>query len=238
MIPYVVINGVTSKTINGLLISNLPAISKPMIRTNTETIDGRDGDITTTLGYSAYDKTFDIGLHGEYNVDDVIKYFDSCGEVIFSNEPDKYYRFAIYNQIDFTKLLRFKKASITMHVQPFKYDADATESVYNYPNGTASANISVRNKGNIYSKPILTITGAGAVTVTLNNTQILTLALGTGKTIIIDAEQMNAYDLAGNYLNRQVTGDYSKLILSAGLNNLVISGNISKVKLDRVSRWI
>ena len=49
MIPYVVINGVTSKTINGLLISNLPAISKPMIRTNTETIDGRDGDITTTL---------------------------------------------------------------------------------------------------------------------------------------------------------------------------------------------
>lgn len=232
MIPYVVINGVTSKTINGLLISNLPAISKPMIRTNTETIDGRDGDITTTLGYNAYDKTFDIGLHGEYNVDDVIKYFDSCGEVIFSNEPDKYYRFAIYNQIDFTKLLRFKKASITMHVQPFKYDANEAERTF------ATGTFSVRNIGNIYSKPVLTITGTGAVTVTLNNTQILTLALGTGKTIIIDAEQMNAYDTSGNYLNRSVTGNYDDLRLNVGINNIVIGGTITQAKINRISRWI
>lgn len=232
MIPYVVINGVTSKTINGLLISNLPAISKPMIRTNTETIDGRDGDITTTLGYSAYDKTFDIGLHGEYNVDDVIKYFDSCGEVIFSNEPDKYYRFAIYNQIDFSKLLRFKKASVTMHVQPFKYDANEAERTFTI--GT----FSVRNIGNIYSKPVLTITGTGAVTVTLNNTQILTLALGTGKTIIIDAEQMNAYDTSGNYLNRSVTGNYDDLRLNVGINNIVIGGTITQAKINRISRWI
>lgn len=232
MIPYVVINGVTSKTINGLLISNLPAISKPMIRTNTETIDGRDGDITTTLGYSAYDKTFDIGLRGEYNVDDVIKYFDSCGEVIFSNEPDKYYRFAIYNQIDFSKLLRFKKASVTMHVQPFKYDANEAERTFTI--GT----FSVRNIGNIYSKPVLTITGTGAVTVTLNNTQILTLALGTGKTIIIDAEQMNAYDTSGNYLNRSVTGNYDDLRLNVGINNIVIGGTITQAKINRISRWI
>ena len=232
MIPYVVINGVTSKTINGLLISNLPAISKPMIRTNTETIDGRDGDITTTLGYSAYDKTFDIGLRGEYNVDDVIKYFDSCGEVIFSNEPDKYYRFAIYNQIDFSKLLRFKKASVTMHVQPFKYDANEAERTF-----TTGA-FSVRNIGNIYSKPVLTITGTGAVTVTLNNTQILTLALGTGKTIIIDAEQMNAYDTSGNYLNRSVTGNYDDLRLNVGINNIVIGGTITQAKINRISRWI
>ena len=232
MIPYVVINGVTSKTINGLLISNLPAISKPMIRTNTETIDGRDGDITTTLGYSAYDKTFDIGLHGEYNVDDVIKYFDSCGEVIFSNEPDKYYRFAIYNQIDFSKLLRLKKASVTMHVQPFKYDANEAEKTF------ATGTFSVRNIGNIYSKPVLTITGTGAVTVTLNNTQILTLALGTGKTIIIDAEQMNAYDTSGNYLNRSVTGNYDDLRLNVGINNIVIGGTITQAKINRISRWI
>lgn len=238
MIPYIVLNGVTSKNVNGLLIQNLPPISKPLLRTSTETVDGRDGDIVNVLGYAAYDKTFNIGLRGEYNVDDVIKFFDTSGRVIFSNEPDKYYNFAIYNQIDFNKLIRFKTASVTMHVQPFKYDADATESVYNYPNGTASAAISVRNKGNIYSKPILTITGAGAVTVSLGNTQILSLALGTGGTIIIDTEKMNAYDLAGNCLNRQVTGDYSNLILNAGLNDLVISGSITEVKIDRVSRWI
>lgn len=238
MIPYIVLNGVNSKNVNGLLIQNLPPISKPLLRTSTETVDGRDGDIVNVLGYAAYDKTFNIGLRGEYNVDDVIKFFDTSGRVIFSNEPDKYYNFAIYNQIDFNKLIRFKTASVTMHVQPFKYDADATESVYNYPSGTTSATISVRNKGNIYSKPILTITGAGTIAVSLGNTQILSLALGEGTTIIIDTEKMNAYNLAGNYLNRQVTGDYSNLILNAGLNDLVISGSITEVKIDRVSRWI
>ena len=54
---YIIINGVSSKTIEGLLIQTLPPISKPKIRTSAEEIDGRDGDVVTTLGYAAYDKT-------------------------------------------------------------------------------------------------------------------------------------------------------------------------------------
>ena len=91
MIPYIVLNGKTSTTVTGLLISELPTISKPKQRTEVKNIDGRDGDIVTPLGFSAYDKTLKIGLRGQYNVDDVISYFNSSGKVIFSNEPDKYY---------------------------------------------------------------------------------------------------------------------------------------------------
>ena len=119
-----------------------------------------------------------------------------------------------------------------MHVQPFKYDANEAERTF------TTGTFSVRNIGNIYSKPVLTITGTGAVTVTLNNTQILTLALGTGKTIIIDAEQMNAYDTSGNYLNRSVTGNYDDLRLNIGINNIVIGGTITQAKINRISRWI
>ena len=54
--PYILINGVDSRTITGLLITELPPISKPLQRTLVETIDGRDGDIVTPLGFSAYDK--------------------------------------------------------------------------------------------------------------------------------------------------------------------------------------
>ena len=57
---YVVINGRSSKELIGLAINELPPISKPSLRTRVETIDGRDGDIITDLGYSAYDKTFTI----------------------------------------------------------------------------------------------------------------------------------------------------------------------------------
>ena len=130
MIPYIIINGVKSTNINGLLVQKLPPITRPKIRTEVEEIDGRDGDIVTQLGFEAYDKTLTIGLYGDYNVDEVIKYFNSGGRVIFSNEPDKFYNFYIYEKIDFNKLVNFKTANVTMHVQPFKYDADERELTF------------------------------------------------------------------------------------------------------------
>lgn len=118
---YIILNGVKSTTLKGLLIQSLPPISKPLIRTQVEEIDGRDGDIVTKLGYSAYNKEISIGLYGDYDVDDIISYFDSQGTVTFSNEPDKYYNYEIIEQIDFERLIRFKTATVTFHVQPFKY---------------------------------------------------------------------------------------------------------------------
>lgn len=120
---YITLNGKKSTEIKGLLIQALPPITKPLIRTQIEEIDGRDGDIITKLGYSAYDKELSIGLFGNYNIDDVISFFDSEGTVIFSNEPDKFYYYQIIQQIDFEKLIRFKTATVIMHVQPFKYAA-------------------------------------------------------------------------------------------------------------------
>lgn len=124
---YLVLNGIKSTSVKGLLIQSLPPISKPQIRTSIETIDGRDGDIVTKLGYSAYDKEVSIGLHGDFDIDDAIRYFDSEGTVVFSNEPDKYYKYQILEQIDFERLIRFRTATVKFHVQPFKYDDVAKE---------------------------------------------------------------------------------------------------------------
>lgn len=239
MIPYIVINGVSSRTINGLIIQTLPPISKPKIRTTVEEIDGRDGDVVTTLGYAAYDKTFTIGLAGDYNVDDVISYFNTSGQVIFSNEADKYYNFAMYEVIDFNKLLRFKTATVTMHVQPFKYSSEEGAINWTNTNQALYYNADIRNIGNVYSKPKLTITGSGTITVYLGLVQILEIALsGTTETIIIDVESMNATDPAGNYLNRQVTGDYSNLIFNVGVNNIRVVGTLTSVSIERYSRFI
>lgn len=132
MINYIELNGEKSTSVKGLIIQSLPPISKPKMRTSIETIDGRDGDIVTKLGYSAYDKQLSIGLHGDFDVDDAIAFFDSEGEVVFGNEPDKYYRYQILDQIDFERLVRFRTAKVKMHVQPFKYDAvDRTFEVVN-----------------------------------------------------------------------------------------------------------
>ena len=70
---YIILNGVNSNTITGLLIQELPPISKPLMRTQIDQIDGRDGDIVTKLGYGTVDKELSIGLHGNYDIDAVIE---------------------------------------------------------------------------------------------------------------------------------------------------------------------
>lgn len=170
MLNEIILNGISSNTLQGLLIQSLAPISKPMMRSKKEEIDGRDGDIITPLGYSSYDKTFSIGLSYNYDIDAIIKFFDSQGTVTFSNEPDKYYNYQILDQIDFERLLRFKTATVTMHVQPFKYPTSEEPAVFSrnriklqsYDQTTSGVTVKV-TEGLEYDQEIV-ITGNGTAT--------------------------------------------------------------------------
>lgn len=162
---YIILNNKNSNTISGLIIQELAPISKPLQRTQVETIDGRDGDIVTPLGYAAYNKKIKIGLYGDFDINEIIAYFATKGTAIFSNEPDKYYNYQILDQIDYERLVRFRVATVTMHVQPFKYSAtdgtitvDSSDTVSGEGSdialdGTAEAPFNVlRHKGNATQK--------------------------------------------------------------------------------------
>lgn len=346
---YCVLNGKKSTLIKGLLIQSLPPISKPLMRTSVEEIDGRDGDIVTRLGYSAYDKQMTIGLFGDYDIDEVIRYFDSEGIVIFSNEPDKYYKYQILAQIDYAKLLRFKTAIVTFHCQPFKYSAVdddilfTSELIKMKPYTTSIAGItatvekgvitvqgtainkadlfipamstiaesgqytqtisavgdvgglvyvgeipigrqitegetsisfeteqdyhiesvhiaipegesvdfeletqlyyndldsvSVFNRGNIYSRPALTIYGTDDITLHINGIPRFNIYLANEGYITLDGADMNAYK--GNRLmNRYVEGNYNDLRLDPGTNEISWIGTVNKIQFKDVSRWI
>lgn len=358
MINYIELNGEKSTNVKGLIIQSLPPISKPKMRTSIEEIDGRDGDIVTRLGYAAYDKEVSVGLHGDFDIDDAISFFDSEGEAVFGNERDKYYRYQILDQIDFERLVRFRTAKVKMHVQPFKYDAvdrtfdivnqflhvrdstankfgitvtssggsirvagRATSDVdFNVPvermtlSGsytlTASASgraagcalrlidgspsndrsfgctymelksdgdstmtatsdsgaeydalwldikagtsvdftlgvtmasnsfnqISLTNRGNVISRPTVTVYGSGNVELAINAVTVLSLSI-EGGSITVDAEEMNAY--RGNELmNRSVTGDYADLRLNVGENVLSWTGDVTGIRVEDFSRWL
>lgn len=356
MINYIELNGEKSTNVKGLIIQSLPPITKPKMRTSNATIDGRDGDVVTKLGYAAYDKEVSIGLHGDFDIDDAIAFLDSEGEVVFSNEPDKYYRYQILDQIDFKRLVRFRTAKVKMHVQPFKYDAvDRTFDIVNqflhvgdyeaYRFGitvissggsirvsgnatsdvdmvvpiesmslsgsytltasvsgsaagcalklidgspsrsfgdsyielrsdgdstmTAAADsnaeydalwldikagtsvdftldvtmaidrfneISLTNRGNVVSRPTVTVYGSGKVELAINAVTVLTFSI-EGGSITIDAEEMNAYH-GDALMNRRVTGDYADLALKVGENVLSWSGDVTGIKVEDFSRWL
>jgi len=230
---FVVINNQNSLELTGLYISKLPAISKPLIRTSSEEIDGRDGDIVTKLGYSAYDKELEIGLFGSYDINEIINFFNQDGIVTFSNEPDKYYKFQILENIDFEELQRFKTAVVKFHCQPFKFST-VEES------RTFSSSFFITNNGNIYSKPIITITGSGTINLSLNDESVLVINLdANGETIEFDLEKLEAYNPSTKVLsNRKVTGNYENLYLKVGKNEISWTGTVTQVRVKNYSRWI
>jgi predicted phage tail component-like protein len=356
VVNYIELNGEKSTSVKGLIIQSLPPISKPKMRTSIEAIDGRDGDVVTKLGYSAYDKQLSIGLHGDFDIDDAISFFDSEGEVVFGNEPDKYYRYQILDQIDFERLVRFRTAKVKMHVQPFKHDAvdrtfdivnqflhieDSTASKFGITatssdgsirvagnatsdvdievpverlslsgsytltasasgsaagcalrlidgstsksfgdsymelksNGdstmtaTADSNaeydalwldiragtsvdftlsvtmasnsfseISLTNRGNVVSRPTVTVYGSGNVELAINAVTVLSFSIDDGY-ITIDAEEMNAYH-GDALMNRHVTGDYADLRLNVGENVISWRGDVTGIRVEDFSRWL
>lgn len=230
---YVILNGVSSNTKTGLAIKELPPITKPLMRTIKEEIDGKDGDLITKLGYSAYDKTIEIGLYGTYDINEIISFFNSKGIITFSNESDKYYYYEIINQIDYNKLLKFKTASVVFHCQPFKYKVGETPIIL------TSGDNTITNDGNIYSKPILTITGSGNISISLGGNQIFSIDMSNNSKIVIDTNNMEAYDpTTGNLLNRIVTGNYENFKIESGTNTLSISGTITTATISNYERWL
>ena len=225
--------GIDSDTITGLIISELPPISKPKMKTTITKIDGRDGDIIEELGYESYTKGIKVGLSKNYDIDEVIKYFTGSGDLIMSNEPDKVYKCQILEKIDYNKLLRFKTATVKFYTQPFKYKKDEQKVVLNIDTETS---ISVDNIGLEKSKPIIKLTGSGTVAIQLNGATVFNYTFPENESeVIIDSIQEEAY-LNGFYKNRNMAGEFP--ILDIGENTISWSGNLTKIEIEPKSRWL
>lgn len=225
--------GIDSNTIPGLIICELPPITKPKMKTSIIKIDGRDGDIVEELGYESYTKNISIGLARNYKIDEVIKYFTGTGTLELSNEPNKIYNCKIIDKIDYEKLLRFKKAIVKFHTQPFKYLKNETIVEQTI---TTQTSINVENIGLEISKPIITLEGTGTIEISINNKTIFKYTFTDNETkVVIDSIEEEAY-LEGVYKNRNMLGEFPKF--QVGENIITWTGTITKIKIEPKSRWL
>jgi predicted phage tail component-like protein len=231
---YIIWNGKNSKTIEGLIIQELPPITKPKLRTQITEIDGKDGDFTDELGFGSYEKEVKIGLFGDYDINKTAKYFTGSGQIIFSNELDKYYNAAIYEQIDFKHLIAFREAIVKFHCQPFKYLVNEPVVDVTIEEQTE---ISVTNQGLETSKPIITLTGNGIVEISINGYAQFQYDFGGDTDVTIDSGLQDAYlGTPSNLKNRQMTGQFP--ILNPGDNIISWAGTLTEIKIKPNSRWL
>lgn len=221
--------GVASSTIGGLLISELPPITKPQMRIRETLIDGRDGSFIEELGYAPYDRQVSVGLHGNFDIDKVIKYFTGEGDIVFSNEPDKVYKARIVSQIDYQRLMRYRQATISFRCQPYKYK-------YNESASTFTSAFDIVNAGIESSKPKMTITGSGTIEISVNGNGVFSYTFPDGETqVVIDSELEDAY-LGDSLKNRNMNGEFP--ILQSGTNSIAWTGTVESIQIEPRSRWI
>lgn len=228
---YIVFKGQYSKHIDGLLICELPPITKPKMRTSITKIDGKDGDIVDYLGYESYTKTILIGLTRKYDIDEISAFFNGKGDLVMSNEPNKVYKAEIIDNVDYERLVRFKTAKVKFRVQPFKYLLDEPAFTLNV---TDQRSIKVSNQGLESSKPIITLYGSGTIAIKINNLDAFSIKIDDGF-VVVDSMEQEAYK-DGVLKNRMMVGEFP--MLKSGINTISWTGNLTKIIVDPKSRWL
>jgi phage-related protein len=224
---------IDSETIPGLIITNIPPITKPKMKTSITKIDGRDGDIIEELGYESYTKSIGIGLARNYDIDRVMKYFTGAGELIISDESDKVYKAQIIEKIDYERLIRFKTAVVKFYTQPYKYLKDEKSIILDINNETS---LKITNVGLEKSKPIITLEGTGTVEISLNGFNLFKYVFPENETkVVIDSLEEEAY-LDNVLKNRNMLGTFP--IFEVGENTISWSGNLTKISIEPKSRWL
>jgi phage-related protein len=233
MMNYIVWNGENSRSLTGLIIQELPPISKPAMRTEITQIDGKDGDISDFLGYGTYEKSVQIGLFGDYDINAIAKYFTGSGQVIFSNEPDKYYNAEITEQIDFERLVKFRKAEVVFRAQPYKYLVGEQPVSLEI---TEETSLTVTNTGLEPSKPIITLTGSEIVKISINGLAQFQINIDESY-VTVDSTLEEAYkDNTQTLKNRQMIGVFPTL--NPGENTITWTGSLTKISVLPMSRWL
>ena len=202
------------------------------MRVEETVIGGVDGSIIEELGYESYDKTVTVGLRVGADVDKIIEFFTGNGELVFSNEPDKYYIARIIKRVDYQRLLRYRVATVTFRVQPFKYDRVeiAREAT------SERQSMIVENLGNHTSKPLIILSGSGTVELSVNGNVVCRYTFPSDENSVwIDSEKQDAY-WGDTLKNRNMIGEFP--VFEKGNNVITWSGTVESIQIKKYSRWL
>lgn len=219
--PFFIYNNKSSLDY-GIIANKLPSILRASERVEKIKIDGRHGVLHQSDGtYEEILKSVECSLIDILEVDSICSWLKGKGEIIFSNEPDKFYKGYIINQIEFKKIFNTLKSFIVQfECEPFRYLLEGKDTVI-LTQGTK-----LYNQGTFESEPILTIEGSGDIDLIINNEIVKLKQLSTP--ITIDSQMKNAYYGSIN-LNNKMYGEFPTF--SEGENSISWTGNVTKISI-------
>lgn len=198
-------------------------------------IEDRNGSLTRKKG-TFPDRNIDITFvlpHLNKNemyekIEEILDWLENIEDNKLIIREDRYYivKSVSYGDIT-TQALRFYEITITFTLKPFAYDPSEKEI-------TITSGKTLKNLGNVYSEPIITIEPKGNITnftITINGNEFKIVDT-VNKTTIINSELSRCIS---NGLNVNTKGDYPKL--NKGNNVIEFDSSKATVKINNITRW-
>lgn len=175
MQSYFIWNGIDCRSM-GIKLAHAAPLIRPEERVQHVVIPGVSGDLTETEGehiYNSYIQTLQISVRDGSNVRGVFRWLRGAGYITFSSDPDKEQEARIIGAVTLDKLSRNQDiwvGQVQFHCQPLK------QRIYSIAE-TLTAAGTIRNSGDVASKPLIVATPAtGSTTMTITvNGKTLTL---------------------------------------------------------------
>lgn len=208
----------------GLIIKEMPPITKAAKNIETIKVNGRNGNLHIDNGtYDSVDVTIECIVKDLSKIDIIKSTLEGTGKLELSTVPDRKFIATIKNQIDFAKyLMVLREFPLQLELEPFSFSESKT---LNY-NESASFTVG----GNVKTFPIINVTGVGSISI--NNISIEVFETG----ITIDCDLMNCYTDGIDKNNMVILDDFP--YLNPGENNLTFGSGITNVKIEYSERWL
>ncbi len=222
MIPFFIFNDINSKDL-GIVVNELPPISKAQRNYEEKEIPGRNGKLyIDNKSYKPFQYKIKCTLIKEDSIRNMSKWLNGSGTLVISTEPDKFYNVIIKNKIDFAQVYHVcKEFTINFEVQPIAYGLEEK-----------SINISEETELTITEsthdiKPYLKITGSGDVTLTINNKNVILYNIEDY--IELDCEMEEAFKDTMNCNDKIYCDEFPEL--HPGENYINWIGNVSNLQI-------
>lgn len=216
-------NNRSSLEFKTLIVNELPSIIKPAEKVNKYDIESRNGELILPTGfYSNMTKTVECTVRNLNEIDEIVAWIKGSGEVIFSNQEDRYYQAVIVNQIDFDRVIKhYRKFIIQFECQPFGYLLEGEENIILTENNSI-----IKNSGSMESEPVISITGKGDVELTIG--QSIYKINNIEDSIIIDTPLMEVYK-GTEVQNRKMKSKFPTLPTESFIIRWV--GNVTSIEI-------
>ncbi|MFA9413274.1 hypothetical protein ACERC8_01305 [Streptococcus sp. E29BA] len=229
MTVEVKVNGVSSRTVRGCLLTTLGDWSGSAPRFVEETVYGMNGVNRTIEAYGETERK--LGFHCESfeAVGQIIRFFQGMDRRLeLWPVPDSFYYFDFKESEYQFHHKQSWDVTITLAIKPFRYLL-GVEPISLTDSGA------IRNLGDVFSEPRVTIYGSGATSLTIGK-QVMRLTLDTKATIECRHGFQNIYDKNDVIKNSiRTSGTFFEIPASSDPIGVVLGDGISRVEIE--PRW-